>query len=725
LNLPQKPSWSWVLAASWVLIIYCAFFLKVKVAPWPNLFLHPTLPEGMGAGPLYWAAFLSPLGTGLLVFGVLWSLGRRLRAWLSLPASPAMGFCLDLGFGIVVLNLIWMGLGLARLWMGSLLFVGSLGCVLLLSKDLLDLARSKVRWKLPSDLPLWALIMGGAHLCFLFPHAFLPETFYDPLNYFLGMPAFWLHHHGLVDEPGHILSGYFHGGSLFFINGFVLADTEGAKMLGVLCFASILLAVYAWGRELAGVWAGAAGAAAASCFPLLLINAMAVRVDALLSFLLFLSAYCLFRVFADKGRGWPIAFALLAGCALTVKPTAVVLVLCALLAFLWTRGRARLPAIPMAALAGLQVAPWLLKNWAFAGNPFFPYAVAWWGGRTFPLASQERLLHENQRFLPMDQGLLSVLDLPWRLTMPGAGDDQFLGPLLLAFLPILFLLPSPGAPLLFLRRTLGLALVGSLCLSHMLRFSLPAFLLAVLLIPVALTLAGKVWRRLFSGAVIVGAVLLGTSLLYLSQLNFGGWDLWTGRMGREAYLEGRLESSYHGAARWIGDHLPRDTRLLLVGDSRGVYLPRPFLAQSVFDEPFLAEAARQEGSEDGILRRLKRAGVTHLMVNREEGLRNSLEYRQYELSKDEWGRIDRFVHRHLRLLASERSVLIYEVGEGSGPAPRPSNPICYFSKESCDYLRALRRGDPSGAKEGLSRFLALFPGEAEWMARRARPSGLR
>ncbi|HEY5037489.1 MAG TPA: glycosyltransferase family 39 protein, partial [bacterium] len=350
-------------------------------------------------------------------------------------------------------------------------------------------------------------------MVFLLLHSLLPETFYDSLNYFLGIPSFWLWHHGICDYPTHLLSGYFHGGSLFFLNAFVLAGTEGAKVLGVLVLLWIALACYGWARELAGSKAGMVAATAVLIFPLLYLNSWAVRVDGLLTFALLLFFYALEKGVSVKkgGRNWIVVAGIFAGLALTIKPTAVVAIGAAFLALLWRDGFGILRKKGWVVFTGilvLEVGPWLLKNACFTGNAFFPYAISLMGGRQFPAWSYERLLHENQQFLPMDHGLLSILTLPWRFSIPGAGDDQFIGPLLLAFLPLFFLLRFKNPSLKFLGRTLFLSFLLGLTLSHMLRFSIPAFVLAFLVLSAALTsLKDGKWKALWTGAIVLSSVL--------------------------------------------------------------------------------------------------------------------------------------------------------------------------------------------------------------------------
>ena len=341
----------------------------------------------------------------------------------------------------------------------------------------------------------------------------------------------------------------------------------------------------------------------------------------------------------------------------------------------------------------------------------------------------ERLWHENTQFLPMGEGLRSYATLPWRLTMPGSGDGQFIGPLVLAFGPAALILAPGGKRLDLLARTALLSLALGLGLSHMLRFSLPAFVMVLMVLSVVLTSdRNRPWGKFWSAALALSAAFCFASFTGVSAKYYDGSGVWTGRETREAYLDRKLQEGYSGMSRWIGLNLPGDARVLLVGDSRGVYYDRQFVANSVFDEPFLAGAARKERDAAGILRRVREAGITHLAVNIPEGLRNSKEYGQYALTQAQWAVLNEFVSRGIEPLYWKDYLAVYEVRkslrEGKDPGvQRPVNPFSFFTPEAYDFFRDFQAGDRAAAERDLDRDLELFPGEPYWWEKEARVEG--
>ncbi|HJT23640.1 MAG TPA: glycosyltransferase family 39 protein [bacterium] len=731
---------------SWALFVL-GWYLHSFFRPWNSLVsvfaIVSVAPVEFSEKLRIWGNSLTAIAAALWCVGVLWSCGRLLRKWALLQAKDAaLQFCLDLGLGFFFLNTFWMGLGLARLWWEPLWLIGALVLSLWTAKNLLDIRGTGFKFHLPGKQAPWTfwilLGTGLAYFGFLLLHGVLPETFYDSLNYFLGMPHFWIFQHGLTDYPTHLLSGYFHGGSLFYLYAFLLGGTEGAKLLGVFVLGFNALFAFGWVREKAGFQAGTVAAVSVMAFPLLYLNAWAVRVDGLSTFTLLLFFYCLEKACTEKPpkprSAWIWAAALFGCLALSIKPTAVVGILAALIAILW-QGRAvflkqRLFWIGLLFFGVLEVGPWLLKNGVFTGNPFFPYAASWMGGRSIPALGYARLLGENRQFLPMEHGFWSVLTLPWRLTMPQAGDGQWVGPLFLAFLPALFLLhgmdafESPKGKLGskdfyvgFFTKTAALSFVIGLCLSHMLRFVMPAFVLSLLLFStVFFTQKGKAWKSLWTASVLACAVLFFGDYLDLSATHFHGAGIWRGLETQEAYLDRELPNSYEPLAAWTHANLPPDARLLIVGDSRGVYYERPYFAQSVFDEPFFAHSARNAQDPGGILRKLRQLGITHVVVNVPEGIRVSKEYHQYELKPQEWQRLDHYFQSGLKPLYWKNSQGVFEVEpqveEVEGR--RLPDPFSFFAPQAHDYFEDFQARNFPKAGKDLDELTALFPRDPYW-----------
>jgi hypothetical protein len=304
--------------------------------------------------------------------------------------------------------------------------------------------------------------------------------------------------------------------------------------------------------------------------------------------------------------------------------------------------------------------------------------------------------------------------------MPEAGDGQFIGPLILAFLPIFLFWRTPHPTLRFLIKVMAFSFGLGLFLSHMLRFSMPAFVL-LLIIYSALLAASKqeTWKSLWCAAIGVCALLSWGIYLNLSAQFYDGTGLWAGRETRENYLDRKLPNSYEPIVQWTDQNLPSDARLLIVGDARGVYYRRPYFANSVFDDPFFAKAAREETDAAGIARRLRRMGVDEVVVNIPEGLRVSKDYHQYELTSAQWMKLNQFVDSYLKIIFLKNFLAVYQVeSKPRGRGFRGPNPFSFFHPEASDYFQAVSQKDSPKAIQSLKDLLAVFPRESYWLAQK-------
>lgn len=718
-------SWVFALFFIWIAVVLVEFFiqcpdawLSFRFSPLQSVHFHDFLKT--------WGEFSSMLLTIFWVLALMGWTGHKTLGVLGLvKANRPMIFCLEMGLGIFFWNLFWLGLGLTRLWFGPLWLSAMVLMSLWAVPDLFQTIRRWGQTQKP-NLTWWfaALVMVYGSMAVV--NALLPEVFYDSLNYFLGLPQFWIYQHGISDNAQQLLSGYFYGGSLFFMGGWLLADTEGATLMSVAAWVFCGCLAYGWAKELSGKKAALIAAAAVLTFPLLYLNGWAVRVDDLLAFVLLLFLYTLTKALGDlpfmECRHWLILAALFGGLAVSIKPTALVMMLAVLVVLIIQRekmgkGKMGFAVLSFSLLGLLLVGPWLLKNWVFAGNPFFPYASTWMGGRSLPAQGYQRLLWENHQYLPMNQGFRSYVDLLWRLTMPDDGDDQMLGPLILAFLPGLFLFKISKSQK-FLVWVTAASLALGFSLSHMLRFSMPAFVLALILFSVIFTAgeAPAVIQWSWKASVGIFAVFFVGAYVVISSQYYGGWNRWTGSESREGYLNRLISNSYEPLVLWTDKNLSNDARLLIVGDARGLYYPRSFYANSVFDEPFLAKAARQEKDAAGILKRLHQWGITHIVINGLEGLRLSADYRQYELSQSEWAKLNDLAAQGLKPLYWENFQAVYEVKDKLSVEKTPYllNLFSFLPPTAYDFSQAIHAGDKPQARKALVEQLKFFPQERYW-----------
>lgn len=712
-----------VLSGAWVLWVLVRYVAKVGIA-----FRYLVVPFDASAfppvdGTVFWkvtAQSLRILLTAAVVGGVASHWGARLGKFLGVELSdPWVRIGTHLGLGILFLDLLWLSTGLNGLWWKE-------GLVLLWAGLILDWLFSqpwrtftlKREWVgFPKGPAVFLLAgLGLLYWGFALLQGLLPETFYDSMVYHLAVPWNWLLRHGIGDLPGQFFSNYPFGGELFYLNGLFLQGTECARCLHVLAFLATALVAGGWAREEGGTASGWLTLGLVLTLPLFVINASTTQVEVLLSFFLLLGAYFLFK----PGPGARAAALLFLAQACAIKYTAGLAVVSLGLGLVWSQRASVGKGLWRTAILGLGAAavtflPWWVKNLVFTADPFFPYGGLTNGGRSLPVEGFHALLTEQQGRIAHGWDCLA---LPWTAVLSNPNGFNFIGPMALALFPLGLVWASKGPWKGFGRITLPLYFLLGFGITHILRFLSAGVVWIYLLVGARSGSPGREkWRAGLAWAGVVSAVVCSGFLAAIAGYFEPGAGIWSGRQDRDSYLgSSRRMTPYYPMARWFDLNSPKDLRILVVGDARGLYYPRPFVSNSVFDAQELARLARAEKDPAGIRKRLKEEGVDALAVNAPEGIRVAPQYGHYNLSSEEWARLDEFIQDYTELAYFRNDEGVYRLLSEPKPGKVPEIPdlVLFFSEPAAHFAQAVDRRQWPEARAFLDQAVGLYPFSALW-----------
>ncbi len=587
---PLRPSV--VLSAAWFLAVLAAYHLG---------------PEGYPASRP--ASVVLDLLMLSLVLAAAWGLGSLLTWRLRLAeSSPGEAVWLEIGAGLGGLALAVFLLAAAGLLYRPVILALLAGCLLPLGVTARRPPASAPAG--PEPRPGWERLLvtltgvaGAATLA----ASLAPPEFYDALVYHLAVPELYLRRHGLVPVEGNFYASYPANMGMLYAVGLSLRGGELAQSIHWLCGALTAGALFASARRHTDRPTAVLACALFSLTPgLMLVSTYAIADLGVTLFatLCFASVLNLWR---DGDRRWLVTAGIFAGLACGTKYTAIAIVAVpAALAVALRPPRGRRGLVEAAAvlgLAGLLLSFWLARNLAFTGNPLAPY---------FDSGGGPGLGQELSRRLPSGSSSLGLAMhyalSPWNVTMDRLGAGGYLGPLFLMLLPALpFLrgLPRVVPPAALLA---GAGFTMWALSSQVTRYLFPVVPLLALLAAVA----SRRMPRAVAAAGISWALLHNLSLFFLLVETIGSYRVLTGAEPREAYLARRV--SYYPAAEYLAE-APAGARLLLVGEGRGFYCPRDYVASTPFDAPALERYASRAAGERELLDVLRRDGITHLLVS--------------------------------------------------------------------------------------------------------------
>jgi hypothetical protein len=482
-----------------------------------------------------------------------------------------------------------------------------------------------------------ALVAGS----FALVAAMAPEIEFDAAWYHLYLPLRWLDAGRPVDLIQEFPSLYPLTWELVFGAAMVMGGTVAAKLLHALCLG--LLAALT-GMACRRWWPASSPYAAVGLLmtiPTVLWEAGTAYIDLALGLFAGIACYALAR-FAESGsRPWLLVAALEFGLAAATKHLGIVILAIAVTTYgvtVWWRGgvtRQTIAALALAlAIALLVPLPWYVRSWQRSGNPFFPELYGVFGGgpaERWDAAANNGLARFKAHFGRQD-GVRSVVLLPWDATMHSALFGGALGPMWLILLPALIASgrTTRSTRMIAAGTAAYVAVWGSPISSYQMRFLVP-------ITPALALLGADAWQRVTTAARRVSCrsdravrgMLLALACLNLPpftglhEADRVGWSgflthvlrnsplaVVTGRESEHRYLSRTVPS--YAAWQYANAHLPADAVVLTFSGGDQLYSRRTRIPHdSVLGRPAVWTAR----GADEVRTALQRLGVTDVLFD--------------------------------------------------------------------------------------------------------------
>jgi hypothetical protein len=297
------------------------------------------------------------------------------------------------------------------------------GRVILLGAGLIVIAagawwmpRSAVcRKALPKSKWFYFAVLGALFLLYFFT-ALAPEVSPDGSGYHLGNVRRIADQGGFVWDYHSIYSAFPQGLEMLFLVAYVFGGMPAAAMvhLAFLCTLAGLLVAY--GRRFGWPRAGMFAAVLVFGSPIVGLVGSSAYNDVALATCIYAVFYSCEANYEDSSPRLLILIGLLAGYCFAIKYTGWI----ALPYAMW-RTRHVLPS------AAVGIAPWILRNWLWIGNPAAPFLNKWFPNWLYS-ADLERAYLADLRHI---EGFRHWWEVPLDLTIYGAKFPGFLGPVFL------------------------------------------------------------------------------------------------------------------------------------------------------------------------------------------------------------------------------------------------------------------------------------------------------
>ncbi|HEY6391972.1 MAG TPA: glycosyltransferase family 39 protein [Bryobacteraceae bacterium] len=289
------------------------------------------------------------------------------------------------------------------------------------------------RDNLPSLPKAWSItfsILIAAFSVWYFVNALAPEMSPDGMAYHLWLPAEYARAHGFVRIPTSIFANFPQGMELLFLFAFVFGKHSSAALVHFSFLAALPWLILCYGRRFGFSRAAAAAAVLTFASPIVGVDGASAYVDVGLATIGFALFYVLRIWDTERQPGLLILAGVFAGFAFAVKYTGVMALVYALVFVAWKLVRKPKEmfrsTLAVGAVALVLIAPWMLKNWIWVGNPVSPFANRW-----FPNPYVHVSFEEDYRTLMRNQQVRSWNEIPMQLAVKGAAVGGIVGPFFL------------------------------------------------------------------------------------------------------------------------------------------------------------------------------------------------------------------------------------------------------------------------------------------------------
>ncbi|MBI3035991.1 glycosyltransferase family 39 protein [Candidatus Woesearchaeota archaeon] len=501
--------------------------------------------------------------------------------------------------------------------------------------------------------------------------SFVPPWHFDVIAYHLAIQKIYIRAHQIMYIPYIFYSNHPSLIDTVYLVGLLLYNGVLSNLLGYSLAAMIVLAIYSFcKRFFNSMVIGVLASMIFYSFPMVIRGTRTSHIDVQFALFVFLSLYGLFIYFQSGDKKHLVLSAIFAGFGGSSKifgPIAAIGIFIVLGSYLLLRISKNkiqyktviIRTFIFCLIVGAIILPWLLKNYFFTGNPFWPAFNDIFNGEYWDSEHQKDVSGlARKRVL----SITNFIRLPWDIhTQTGSAIgnidyDEGIGPYFMAFLPLYFFLRKKHKIINILFLLLFVYLTMWFFLSHVLRHAIYSW-------PPIAIISAYVIAELFKNSYIsktVKVLLIFTfsfNLLILLAATAKSMPVALG-LETQDHFNLKYPGSIYKASKFINSNLPENAKILLFRDTRGFYLDRDYVWADPLFQLYIDYSKFR--NEDDFYKELKKIGITHILVNTEFEWRGQIVY-EHRYSPRILSMMDHMLKKYTISLYDEDGILVNEL----------------------------------------------------------------
>jgi dolichyl-phosphate-mannose-protein mannosyltransferase len=562
---------------------------------------------------------LAPLALAAVHIFALTGLGYPIIRFAARAPGKSVEFLMCLAFGIGLTGFLSLILGLSGYLNPNLYAIWELiGLVLFLF--------ALRNWR-PTSFPrmegsIWNIM--GAAILLLFvvieiPFVVAPDISTDTIAYHLLIPKLYIAHGGIYHIPLLVEAYYPNLAELNYVPLLLLTNEFVCKALHF-CIGICVLTLLGKLTSLAGARKGNLLAPALFLsMPVTAIHIAWAWNDFIFVLFVLLFLTCLIQYHqSDKSSFRELLLAgIFLGLASWTKYTFVLFFLATLLIlfFGYKRWNWNVRHYPVFFISfGLLALPWMLQNWMFTGNPFYPFLHHVFPSPYWTDNSSDYFHNALRRWEISDWSWLGYFTFPFYMTIKPRLIDIHPGILPLTLAPLLFL-KSSSSGIRLIKVFIACSFLAWLLIHTENRSLFSVFAVIFCVASVSLMELGLKNRRRTLIVMLILATAC-TNFFYALFTMYQVFDPLRYFYGRETASDYRSRLS---ESQRLFDYLNRSAdakNVLLVSSHVPYYLDRPAYFSSFADPPIAEVLTYEMPSTDAFEKKLQSLRITHILLNR-------------------------------------------------------------------------------------------------------------
>ena len=637
-----------------------------------------------------------------------WGIGRPLYRLLTGKSEQSLAAGLDTvfsaGLGYIILAYAAFALAALHILYPWIVITCTAACALWGAVQLFHvrpIPRPALSWQ---DTPL---LLGIIFAASYIPNALHPVLFIDDNVYHLLIPRLYLENHGLIYLPSNLFANMPHIVEVLYTIPMAIGDFTAPKVLSLAFSFWTIAALYLFPLPLLGRFG-------AGLVPLLFLSGKNIQfhfgpahIEPVMGFFLLCACLSLLKwrethnpgflrilalacgfVMASKYTGWFFVVAILGGTVALVLRSAG---LAAANKSVQKSGRnkknknaqheptpfsLRLRLLSQTALIVLAlIAPWLIKNFIFTGNPVYPNLYGLFGGAFWSKIHEMHYLRYQAFAGGPNKTFFTYLAIPWRLLI--YDTIYFYCPVFSASLMALWLIAliRPSSYRLPQRHLLVMSILGFVLWA--LSVQQGRFLVAwVPVMAAAATLALTSLRDRMRTLVLIfcGIMVLGVYQIVAQNYPYAP-QMESFTSPREKLMQ---QNDNFELCEFLNRVVPEDGKVLALWEGKLFFLRRTFQADSTENTPAGLTLLREAGDPAIFARELDNSHFTHVVINMSQAFYyfkndqdlNLLDDRIYPASQLEKDRdlMTRCANEYLEPMHEQAGVVVFRIRSELIPA---------------------------------------------------------